>query len=92
MAKTHVNADGINQARMLLIHLYGVGNVFSVQAVMAEEVKEAMKTLTPQELQVKALADKAEDYKQQEKALRARQKIAKAQQKLMKDRKPKLSS
>lgn len=42
------------------------------------------KTLSPQELQVKALADKAEDYKQQEKALKARQQMAKAQQNLMK--------
>jgi phage shock protein A len=41
-------------------------------------------TLSPQELQVKALADKAEDYQQQEKALKARQQMAKAQQNLMK--------
>lgn len=50
----------------------------------AEEVTEATKTLSPQELQVKALADKAEDYKQQEKTLKARQQMAKAQQNLMK--------
>lgn len=54
-----------------------------------EEVTEGTKTLSPQELQVRALADKAEDYKQQEKALKARQQMAKAQQNLMKaQRKP----
>jgi hypothetical protein len=47
-------------------------------------VTETTKTLSPQELQVKSLADKAEDYKQQEKALKARQQMAKAQQNLMK--------
>ena len=51
-------------------------------------VTETTKTLSPQELQVKSLADKAEDYKQQEKALKARQQMAKAQQKLMKAMKP----
>jgi phage shock protein A len=53
---------------------------------MAEdvEVTEATKTLSAQELQVQSLAKKAEDYKQQEKALKARQQMAKAQQNLMK--------
>lgn len=54
--------------------------------MMAEDgdVTESTKTLSPQELQVKALADKAEDYKQQEKALKARQQMAKSQKNLMK--------
>jgi hypothetical protein len=47
-------------------------------------VSEGTKTLSPQELQVKSLADKAEDYKQQAKAMKARQQMAKAQQNLMK--------
>jgi hypothetical protein len=47
-------------------------------------VSEGTKTLSPQELQVKSLADKAEDYKQQAKAMKARQQMAKAQQDLMK--------
>jgi hypothetical protein len=49
---------------------------------------EATTTLTPQELQVKSLADKGEDCKQQAKAMKARQKMAKAQQDLMKAQKP----
>lgn len=61
-------------------------NVLNINHVMAEdeEVTEGTKTLSPQELQVKALADKAEQYKQQEKALKARQQMAKAQKNLMK--------
>ncbi len=43
---------------------------------------EGTKTLGPQELQVKSLADKADQYKQQAKAMRARQSLAKAQEKL----------
>ena len=37
-------ADGITQARMMLMH--GDGNVFSVQAVMDEGMTEGTKTLT----------------------------------------------
>jgi len=51
-------------------------------------VSEGTKTLSPQELQVKSLADKAEDYKQQAKAMKARQQMAKAQQDLMRAQKP----
>lgn len=43
---------------------------------------EGTKTLSPAELQVKSLADKADQYKQQAKAMRARQSLAKAQEKL----------
>ena len=85
-ARTTVTADTYQQARMMLTRIFGDGNVLTVTQGMAEgeEVTEATKTLSPQELQVKALADKAEDYKQQEKALKARQQMAKAQQNLMK--------
>lgn len=85
-ARTTITADTFQQAKALLTRTFGDGNVLSINQVMAEgeEVTEATKTLSPQELQVKALADKAEDYKQQEKALKARQQMAKAQQNLMK--------
>jgi len=70
----------------MLTRIFGDGNVLNINQVMSEDedVTEGTKTLSPQELQVKALADKAEDYKQQEKALKARQQMAKAQQNLMK--------
>lgn len=85
-ARTTITADTLQQAKALLTRTYGEGNVLSINHVMAvgKEVTEATKTLSPQELQVKSLADKAEDYKKQEKALKARQQIAKAQQNLMK--------
>jgi hypothetical protein len=72
MAKTHVIADGINQARMMLTHLYGEGNVFSVQALMDEA----------SELQVKSLTDRAKQLNQQAKQTKARQSLEKAQCKL----------
>lgn len=85
-ARTTITADTLQQARAMLTRIFGEGSVLSINQVMAEdeEMTEGTKTLSPQELQVKALADKAEDYKQQEKALKARQQMAKAQQNLMK--------
>jgi phage shock protein A len=70
----------------MLTRMYGEGNVLSITQVMSEheDMTEATKTLSPQELQVKSLADKAEDFKQQAKAVKARQQMAKAQQSLMK--------
>jgi hypothetical protein len=78
MAKTHVIADGINQARMLLVHLYGEGNIFSVQVLMVKDVTEGTKTLTASELQVKSLTDRAKQLSKQAKQLKARQGITKA--------------
>lgn len=85
-ARTTINADTVQQAKLMLTLMYGDGNVLSMNQVMAEdkEVSEATKTLSSQELQVQSLAKKADDYKQQEKALKARQQMAKAQQNLMK--------
>jgi hypothetical protein len=90
-ARTTITADTLQHARTMLTRIYGDGNVLNINQVMSEDddMTECTKTLSPQELQVKALADKAEDYKQQEKALKARQQMAKAQQNLMKaSRKP----
>ena len=82
MVKTHVIADGIHQARMLLMHLYGENNVLSVQTLMIKAVKEGTKTLTASELQVKSLSDRAKQLTQQAKQLKARQDIAHAISKL----------
>ena len=85
-ARTTITADTVQQAKLMLTRIYGVSNVLNITLTMNEdeEVTEATKTLSPQELQVKALADKAEDYKQQAKAMKARQQMAKAQKNLMK--------
>jgi hypothetical protein len=85
-ARTTVTANTLMHAKALLTRTFGDVNVLNIIQMMTEkdEVTETTKTLSPQELQVKALADKAEGYKQQEKALKARQQMAKAQQNLMK--------
>ncbi len=84
-ARTTITADTIQQAKAMLTRIYGEGNVLNTNQVMAEvEVAEAAKTLSPQELQVKSLADKAKSYNQQAKMLKLRQKLAKDQQALQK--------
>lgn len=90
-ARTTITADSAQQAKAILALTFGEGNVLSIHQVMAEDdvVTEATKTFSPQELQVKELADKAEDYKQQAKAMKARQQMAKAQQQLFKAQQPK---
>ena len=85
-ARTTITADSVQQAKAMFTRIYGEGNVLNINQLMAEngEVTEATKTLSPQELQVKSLADKAKQYKEQAKAMKARQQMAKAQQNLMK--------
>ncbi len=98
-------SDSAINLRRMLVELFGKNNVLSLSEIVSEaykshqpqyfcvsETETKARVLSPQELQVKALADKAEDYKQQEKALKARQQMAKAQQNLMKaQRKPNAS-
>jgi len=85
-ARTTITADTVQQAWAMLTRTFGIGNVLNIYQVMNEDedVTEGTKTLSPQELQVKSLADKAKQYKEQAKAVKARQQIAKAQQDLMK--------
>ena len=119
-ARTVVNADTYQQARAILLKLYGDGNVFSISETFSEsrrthqinaeasfheqrihrqhrakknapavfsgvaETESATRVLSPAELQVKSLSDKADDFKQQAKAMKARQQMMKAQQNLMK--------
>ena len=85
-ARTTVTADTFQQARLILTRIYGEGNVLGLSQLMSEEEKmtETTKTLSQQELQVKALSDKAAQFKQQAKMVKARQQMAKAQQNLMK--------
>lgn len=89
IARTTIRADTTQQARAMLTRVYGVGNVLSVTQVVVgvDEMVEATTTLTPQELQVKSLVDKADVYKRQANAMKARQKLVKAQQDLQKAQK-----
>jgi phage shock protein A len=47
-----------------------------------DEIEEATQTLSPQQLQVKSLADKAKQATEQKKQLLARQAMEKAQEKM----------
>ena len=81
--------EAVLQVTSILTHIYSDDNVLTINEVMHEDlaVSKATKTLSPQELQVKSLTDKAEDYKRQAKEIKARQQMAKAQQNLMKAQK-----
>ncbi len=89
-ARTTITADTVMQAKLMLTRMYGDGNVLNITQVMSEheDMTEGTKTLSPQELQVKSLADKAKEYKEQAKAMKARQQMAKAQQDLTKAQNP----
>ncbi len=88
--KTSITAENSSYARLLLSKLYGKGNVsnLSESSPEIEESGANYKTLTPQQLQVKSLADKAKQINQQKKQLQARQALAKAQEKMRDAAKP----
>ena len=71
-------------ATQLFKHKFGDNNVYGVTEVneQVNEIEEGTKTLTSQQLQVKALADKAKQATQQKKQLQARQAMLKAQEKM----------
>jgi hypothetical protein len=84
LIKTTITAENPSHARLLLSKLYGTGNVsnLSESSLEIEESGANSKTLTPQQLQVKSLADKAKQINQQKKQLQARQAMKKAQEKM----------
>lgn len=82
---TMVCAESMAQAQFLIRHLFGKDSVVRVTYVQTHEnMTEATKVLSPQELQVKSLVDKAKDYKRQANVMKARQRMAKSQQDLAK--------
>jgi hypothetical protein len=76
--------ESLSYARQIFQHKYGDRNVFNVSELneQVSEIEESTKTLTPQQLQVKALADQEAKIKQQKKQLQAEQTMAKAQEKM----------
>ena len=82
--KTSIQADSSNAARMLLLRLYGQGNVASVTAAGSElaETGTGTQVMDAGEQQVKALADQARRIAQQKRQLQARQGMAKAQERM----------
>ena len=84
-ARTIVIADTFMSAKAMLAKTYGAENVLSLSQIANESiVDEQTKTLSPQELQVKSMSDRAKQLTQQAKQLKARQSLQKAQQNLVK--------
>jgi hypothetical protein len=82
--------ESLSYARQIFQHKYGNNNVFNVSELNEQvtEIEEVTKTLTPQQLQVKSLADQEAKYKKQKEQLQARQTMAKAQEKMRDANKP----
>ena len=81
--KTTIQAQSSNAARMLLLRLYGQGNVASVTAAGSELAEAgAGQAMDAGEQQVKALADQARRIAQQKRQLQAQQGMAKAQERM----------
>lgn len=83
-ARTVIDSDTQLNARMLLVRIYGRGNVISVQQITHEDVTEETKTLSPSELQARSLADQAQKLNQQATLKKAQSGLAKAQDKMRK--------
>jgi len=82
--KTSIKADSSNAARLLLLRMYGQGNVSGVSAGGAElaEAGAGSTVMDAGQQQVKALADQARRLAQQKRQLLARQGMARAQERL----------
>ena len=88
-ARTMVIADTFMSAKAMLAKTYGVENVLSLSQIANESiVDEQTKTLSPQELQVKSMSDRAKQLTQQAKELKARKSLHQAQQRLVKASQP----
>jgi hypothetical protein len=88
--KTSVSAEGPTQAMLLLQAVFGIDSVLSL--TMNEGVSKSQRdtqTLDSDQLKLKSLADQKSLISQNEKRERARQKMAKAQQAMLKANKPK---
>ena len=84
-ARTTITADTFMSAKAMLAKTYGDENVLSLSQIANESiVDEQTKTLSPQELQVKSMSDRAKQLTHQAKQLKARQTLQKAQQNLVK--------
>ena len=88
-ARTTITADTFMSAKAMLAKTYGIENVMSLTQLTNETViDEQTKTLSPQELQVKSMSDRAKQLTQQAKQLKARQSLQQAQQRLVKATQP----
>jgi len=84
-ARTTVQADSLSQARAILVHVYGQGNVQMVSQVASTTNEAAtIKPETPAQARVKSLADQAANLKKQEKVARAQIALKRAQVRMQK--------
>ncbi len=91
-ARTTITADTFMSAKAMLARIYDAENILSLAELTNETViDEQTKTLSPQELQVKSMSDRAKQLTQQAKQLKARQSLQKAQQKLVKASRPNIT-
>ncbi len=84
--RVQIRCDGLTQARCLLGHVYGAGNVMSIQQSVDEgkSVIKPIKPLTLDQLQVKGLEDQAKAMKHRAKQVKAQQKVKRDQAALAK--------
>lgn len=84
--RIQIRSDGLTQARYLLSHVYGAGNVLSIQHSVDEGkgVSKPIKPLTLDQLQVKGLEDQAKAMKHRAKQVKAQQKVKQDQAALAK--------
>ena len=84
-AKTLIFADGLSQAKAMLLHMYGQSSVLTISEIQqqVEETQSGTKTLSSAELAVKSMSDQAKRLTDQAKQMKARQSLAKAQQRVV---------
>ncbi|MGV0987350.1 MULTISPECIES: hypothetical protein [Pseudomonadati] len=88
-ARTIFFADTFANARAMLAKTYGIENILSLSQQVSEDViDETSKTLSPAELQVKSMSDRAKQLTQQAKQVKARNKLQSAQTNLLKASQP----
>jgi len=82
VVKTNIEVDSLAQARAMLSHIFGQSNVLNVVQLAMNEQGNGVKTLSADELKVQNLAQQREKYAKAEKQEKARQSLAKAQQRM----------
>jgi hypothetical protein len=81
-ARTQIHAEGVQQARALLVKIYGAGNVLSVQRVQEAKVTEATQAPNPADAQIKNMQQQARQLNQQARRMRAQRALQKAQKQI----------
>jgi hypothetical protein len=81
LLRTTVTADGMPQAKALLVSLHGQSNVLSISEIHPQ-IEEEVTAQSPEKQRVKSLIDQSKRLAQQAKELRAQEAMKKAQKAL----------